>query len=215
VTPCSGLDVCAFEPSPRRNCGRCKSWRQALSFQKTRTAAGAAIIVYASVAGIKDTEQNNAKNIGKSCKSLRWRKRGAKSVYVIRQDRKKEGYEQIADALLTTADNEREHASWNLKLINALKAGAAENADEIHIEATVETSLGDTAANLRATIAGEHYETTTMYPEFADVADSEGLPEIAKRLRAIGVAEAHHEERNKKNACAGRSRHLLQEGSEG
>jgi rubrerythrin len=111
---------------------------------------------------------------------------------------KKEGYEQIADALLTTADNEREHASWNLKLINALKAGAARNADEIRIEATVETSLGDTAANLRATIAGEHYETTTMYPEFADVADSEGLPEIAKRLRAIGVAEAHHEERNKK-----------------
>ena len=107
---------------------------------------------------------------------------------------KKEGYEQIADALLTTADNEREHASWNLKLINALKAGAAENADEIHIEATVETSLGDTAANLRATIAGEHYETTTMYPEFADVADSEGLPEVAKRLRAIGVAEAHHED---------------------
>ena len=41
---------------------------------------------------------------------------------------KKEGYEQIADALLTTADNEREHASWNLKLINALKAGAAGNA---------------------------------------------------------------------------------------
>jgi len=111
---------------------------------------------------------------------------------------KKEGYEQIADALLTTADNEREHASWNLKLINALKAGAAENADEIPIEATVETSLGDTAANLRATIAGEHYETTTMYPEFADVADSEGLPEVAKRLRAIGVAEAHHEEKNKK-----------------
>jgi rubrerythrin len=111
---------------------------------------------------------------------------------------KKEGYEQIAEALLTTADNEREHASWNLKLINALKAGAAENADEIHIEATVETSLGDTAANLRATIAGEHYETATMYPEFADVADSEGLPEIAKRLRAIGVAEAHHEEKNKK-----------------
>ena len=111
---------------------------------------------------------------------------------------KKEGYEQIADALLRTADNEREHASWSLKLINALKTGAAGNADEISIEATVETSLGDTAANLRAAIAGEHYETTTMYPEFANVADSEGLPEVAKRLRAIGIAEAHHEQKNKK-----------------
>ena len=37
-----------------------------------------------------------------------------------------------------------------------------------------------------------------MYPEFADVADSEGLPEVAKRLRAIGVAEAHHAEKYKK-----------------
>ena len=111
---------------------------------------------------------------------------------------KKEGYEQIADALLMTADNEREHASWNLKLINALKAGATGNADEIHIEATIETSLGDTPANLKAAIADEHYETTTMYPKFADVADSEGLPEIAKRLRAIGVAEGQHEQRNKK-----------------
>ena len=110
---------------------------------------------------------------------------------------KKEGYEQIADALLTTADNEREHASWNLKLINALTAGAS-SADEIRVEALVETQLGDTVSNLKAAVAAEHHETTRMYPHFAEVADNEGLPEIAKRLRAIGVAEAHHEENNKK-----------------
>ena len=39
---------------------------------------------------------------------------------------KKEGFEQIAEALQLTADNEREHASWTSKLINALNAGAAE-----------------------------------------------------------------------------------------
>ena len=111
---------------------------------------------------------------------------------------KKEGFEQIAESLQLTADNEREHANWTCKLINALNAGAAENFDDIKIEAAVSTSLGYTAANLKAAIAGEHYKATTMYPEFADVADSEGLPEIAKRLRAIGVAEAHHEEKNKK-----------------
>jgi rubrerythrin len=111
---------------------------------------------------------------------------------------KKEGFEQIAAALQLTADNEREHASWTSKLINALTAGAAEKFDEIKINATVSTLLGSTAANLRAAIEGELHEATTMYPEFADVADSEGLPEVAKRLRAIGIAEAHHAENYKK-----------------
>jgi rubrerythrin len=37
-----------------------------------------------------------------------------------------------------------------------------------------------------------------MYPEFADIAEDEGHPEIARRLRAIAVAEMHHEERYKK-----------------
>jgi rubrerythrin len=110
---------------------------------------------------------------------------------------KKEGFEQVAAALQLTSDNEREHASWTSKLINALNAGATE-LDEIKIEATVSTSLGNTAANLTAAIEGELHEATTMYPEFADVADSEGLPEVAKRLRAIGVAEAHHAENYKK-----------------
>jgi rubrerythrin len=110
---------------------------------------------------------------------------------------KKEGFEQVAAALQLTSDNEREHASWTSKLINALNAGATE-LDEIKIEATVSTSLGNTAANLKAAIEGELHEATTMYPEFADVADSEGLPEVAKRLRAIGVAEAHHAENYRK-----------------
>jgi rubrerythrin len=111
---------------------------------------------------------------------------------------KKEGFEQIAAAFRLTADNEREHASWSSKLTNALNAGAAEKFDGIKIDATVSTSLGNTAANLRSAIEGELHEATTMYPEFADVADSEGLPEVAKRLRAIGVAEAHHAENYKK-----------------
>jgi rubrerythrin len=123
----------------------------------------------------------------------------ARNMYIsFAKIAKKEGFEQIAESLQLTADNEREHANWTSKLINALNAGAAGNFHEIKIEAAVSTSLGYTAANLKAAIAGEHYEATTMYPEFADVADGEGLPEIAKRLRAMGVAEAHHEEKNKK-----------------
>ena len=123
----------------------------------------------------------------------------ARNMYIsFSQIAKKEGFEQIAAAFQLIADNEREHASWSSKLINALNAGAAEKFDGIKIDATVSTSLGNTAANLRSAIEGELHEATTMYPEFADVADSEGLPEVAKRLRAIGVAEAHHAENYKK-----------------
>ena len=111
---------------------------------------------------------------------------------------KKEGFEQIAEIFLVTAENEKEHASNLFKLINELKKKSGEKLDEIKVDAVAPTVLGSTAENLKAAIAGEHYEYTEMYPEFADVAEKEGFPEIAKRLRAIAKAEQHHEERYKK-----------------
>jgi len=111
---------------------------------------------------------------------------------------KKEGFEQIAEIFIITAENEKEHASWLFKLINQLKQRSGEKMDEIVVEAVAPTTLGTTSQNLKAAIAGENYEHTTMYPEFADVADKEGLPEIAGRLRSIAVAEKHHEERYQK-----------------
>lgn len=110
----------------------------------------------------------------------------------------KEGYEQIAEIFLITADNEREHAKWLFRLINELKQKSDENYEEINVEAAAPTVLGTTADNLKAAIAGEHYEYTQMYPEFADTAEKEGFPEIAERLRAIAEAEFHHEERYRK-----------------
>ncbi len=111
---------------------------------------------------------------------------------------KKEGFEQIAEVFLITAENEREHASWLFKLINELKKKSKEKIEEIKVEASVPTTLGSTAENLKAAIEGENYEYTKMYPNFAEIAEKEGLKEIAKRLRAIAVAEKHHEERFKK-----------------
>ncbi len=108
---------------------------------------------------------------------------------------KKEGYEKIAALFLLTADQEKEHAKWLFNLIQDLK----ENPETtIKLEAEVPTTLGDTKENLKAAIAGENYEHTNMYPEFADTADEEGLPEIANRLRAIANAETNHENRYKK-----------------
>ncbi len=110
---------------------------------------------------------------------------------------KKEGFEQIAELFLMTAENEREHAKWLFRLINDLKKKSNDNLDEIKIETSAPTALGNTAENLKAAIVGENYENTKMYPEFADAAEKEGLPEIADRLRAIAKAEKHHEERYK------------------
>jgi rubrerythrin len=123
----------------------------------------------------------------------------ARNMYIsFAKIAKKEGFEQIAEEFRLAADHEREHANWTAKLINALSAGAAADFKEIAITTTVSVPMGDTAANLRTAIAGEHREATVIYPKFADVADSEGLPEVAKRLRAIGIAEAYHEEKNRK-----------------
>ena len=111
---------------------------------------------------------------------------------------KEEGYIQISEIFLKTAENEWEHASTLFKLINELKKKLGEGFEEVKVEVAAPTMLGDTAENLRAAVAGEHYENTEMYPSFADVAEREGLTDVAKRLRAIAVAERHHEERFRK-----------------
>lgn len=108
---------------------------------------------------------------------------------------KKEGYEQIAEIFSITAENEKEHAKWLFQLINELSKKAGKEIKEIKIEASVPITLGNTIENLKAAIAGENYEYTKMYPEFANIAEKEGLKEIAQRLRAIAISEKHHEER--------------------
>jgi rubrerythrin len=106
---------------------------------------------------------------------------------------RKEGYEQISDIFLITADNEKSHAKRLFEHIQELK-----KEDEIKVEAEAPLVYGDTAENLKAAIAGEHYENTEMYPEFAKTAEEEGHSKIARRLRAIAIAEKNHEERYKK-----------------
>lgn len=110
----------------------------------------------------------------------------------------KEGYEQIAEIFLVTADNEREHAKWLMRLINTLKEKSGEKIDPIEVQAEVPSVLANTVENIKAAIAGENYEYTKMYPDFAEIAKSEGLMEISGRLRSIAKAEEHHEDRYKK-----------------
>ena len=106
----------------------------------------------------------------------------------------KEGFIQIAEIFRITAENELEHATWNMRMLSGLlKKGGAPAKVEVGSE--VPTAFGTTAENLQSAINGEHYEQSEMYPGFAKAADKEGFPEIGARLRAIANAEAHHEER--------------------
>jgi rubrerythrin len=110
----------------------------------------------------------------------------------------KEGYPQIGDIFLQTAEQEREHAKWLFRMMNQLKKDHNGKFDMLQVDTEAPTILSTTAENLQAAINGENYEHTSMYPEFAKTAEEEGLPAIAKRLRAIAVAEIHHEQRYKK-----------------
>ena len=87
---------------------------------------------------------------------------------------KKQGFEQIADLFLKTANNEKEHAKMWFKELNG---------------------IGDTAENLLAAAEGENYEWTDMYEDFAKTAEEEGFTELAHKFRLIAAIEKHHEER--------------------
>ncbi len=87
---------------------------------------------------------------------------------------KKEGFEQIADLFLKTADNEKEHAKLWFKELGG---------------------IGSTAENLAAAADGENFEWTDMYEGFAKTAEEEGFTALAAKFRAVAAIEKKHEER--------------------
>lgn len=92
---------------------------------------------------------------------------------------KKEGYEQIAAIFEETAANEKEHAKMWFKLLH-------------------DNSIPDTITNLTDAAAGENYEWTDMYEQFAKDAREEGFDRIAYLFEAVGAIEKTHEARYKK-----------------
>ena len=87
---------------------------------------------------------------------------------------KKEGFEQIAELFLKTADNEKEHAKLWFKELNG---------------------IGNTAENLAAAADGENYEWTDMYEGFAKTAEEEGFADLARKFRLVAAIEKRHEDR--------------------
>jgi len=100
---------------------------------------------------------------------------------------KKAGFEQIAAIFLETADNEKEHAKRFFKLLEG---------GEVEIAASYPAGvIGDTAANLEASAAGERLEWTKLYKEAEKTAREEGFEEIAVQYKEIAEVEEQHEKR--------------------
>ncbi len=89
---------------------------------------------------------------------------------------KKDGFEQIAEIFLETADNEKEHAKMWFK--------------ELH-----GGEVPSTSENLLDAANGENFEWTDMYKEFAETAREEGFDRIANLFEGVAEIEKHHEER--------------------
>ena len=89
---------------------------------------------------------------------------------------RKEGYVQIAKFFEETAGNEKEHAKIWFKLLH-------------------DGAVPGTAENLKDAAAGERYEWTEMYAEFAKVAREEGFVAIAMQMEGVAAIEKQHEER--------------------
>ncbi|MBQ0010226.1 MAG: rubrerythrin family protein [Ruminococcus sp.] len=92
---------------------------------------------------------------------------------------RKDGYEQIANLFMETADNEKEHAKIWFKLLH-------------------DGAVPSTELNLKDAADGENYEWTDMYKTFAEEAKAEGFDRIAALFTMVGNIEKEHEERYRK-----------------
>ncbi len=100
---------------------------------------------------------------------------------------KKEGYVQISNIFLETADNESQHAKQFFKFIG--------NVAPFEVCAALPVGMGDTLANLQYGFEGEHEENTILYPGYAKVAYEEGFEDIGRCFEYVTTVEKHHEAR--------------------
>ncbi|MBC7960719.1 MAG: rubrerythrin family protein [Vallitaleaceae bacterium] len=105
----------------------------------------------------------------------------------------KEGFKQIKNFFIETADNEKEHAKRFYKLL--LEGLNGEMPIGIEITASYPVAQGTTLENLQAAASGEHEEWEELYPAFAKVADEEGFSEVAIAFKMIALVEKKHEAR--------------------
>ena len=91
-----------------------------------------------------------------------------------------EGQNDVAALFRSTAEGETGHAHGHLDYLK-----------QVGDPATGEP-IGKTDLNLKASIAGETYEYTEMYPGFAKTARDEGFTDIAEWFETLARAERSH-----------------------
>ena len=91
-----------------------------------------------------------------------------------------EGYNDVAAVFRSTAEGETGHAHGHLDYLKQVGDPATG------------LPLGDTATNLKASVAGETHEYTDMYPGMARTARDEGHEEIADWFETLAKAEKSH-----------------------
>lgn len=100
---------------------------------------------------------------------------------------KKDGYVQISNIFMETAEQEKEHAKRFFKFLEG---------GDVEITAMYPAGkIGTTAENLKAAATGENEEWSELYPHFADVAEKEGFKDVALCFRMIAKVEVEHEKR--------------------
>ena len=107
---------------------------------------------------------------------------------------KADGYVQIQNIFAETARNEVEHGKRFYKFLRE----DFEPDEAVNVNWDYPVTYANTVENLKSAINGEHGEANEMYPEFADVAEEEGFPEIAYVWREIAEVEEAHETRFRK-----------------
>ncbi len=100
---------------------------------------------------------------------------------------KKEGYHQISEIFLNTAENEKEHAKLFYKHIP--------HAEHWKVTGEYPFFLGNTLENLEAAADGEREEWEYVYKHAAQIAKDEGFDEISKLFLGILEIEKHHSHR--------------------
>ncbi|EKO4557930.1 rubrerythrin family protein [Campylobacter coli] len=89
-----------------------------------------------------------------------------------------EGWHAVARHFREAAENQKWHARAEFKAYHEIVDGKP---------------LEVTTKNLVTAAEGENYEHTTMYPNFAKIAEDEGKKAIARLFTAIGKVEIEHE----------------------
>jgi len=108
---------------------------------------------------------------------------------------KKEGFLQISNIFIETAENEKEHAKVFYKKL--LEHGMNEQVIVLN-DAGYPVAMDSTLKNLEYAANGENEEWTQLYPTFAEQADAEGYKDVAAVFRMVALVEARHEARYRK-----------------